>query len=652
MRYVRKLFSVLIVLSVICSLMPMIVNAETEITYYGREALKAFDNSDELLYMYDQITDGIENSKTEISIYNGTDAVSEAELIMVYDAYMKDHAEHFWRDNGYSYSYNSETILSLKPTYLFSGDDLNSAKAQFETVVNEILSGIEPSMSDYEKELYLHNSLAERVAYTSSSNAHNAYGALVEGKAVCEGYSEAFQVLLHRAGINGYLVTGASINPATNSAEGHQWNAVEINDKFYYVDVTWDDQDSKLYHAYFNIPESVLTVDHALDILEYTMPACTSDDMFYFNVNGGKISELNVADVTDALDNTLNGTLYVEGGVDEFWAWLNEYISAVAGGKGVKGGFSYGYSSLGKEVKFYIKPSVEIIGASLDIGVDLTVKYYVELSYGYENSTMRFISQSGKVTEAEGVYDATGYYVYSYTGINPQCMSDNIDAELICDDLIIAKKYDYSVKEYCNNLVENGSADLNLTPQKYDKLKTLLADMLIYGAESQKYKNYNTDELADCYSWVNEYKSEFVLPEFVKSVTGNAGENKVKALGVHVSNNNKIYFKLILNDADLKITVNGTPVDKTTLIENSDGTFTYYSEKLYATQFKDVFEIILFDESNNVTSAVRYNVNAYINAKYNDATVGKLVKALSNYGESSLDYMDKSDDFNLDEDIL
>lgn len=73
-------------------------------------------------------------------------------------------------------------------------------------------------MSDYEKELYLHDKIVQIVTYNESANAHNAYGAFFDGVAVCEGNAEAFQVLLHRVGIRSYLVEGASINHSTGQS--------------------------------------------------------------------------------------------------------------------------------------------------------------------------------------------------------------------------------------------------------------------------------------------------------------------------------------------------------------------------------------------------------------------------------------------------
>ena len=192
--------------------------------------------------------------------------------------------------------------------------------------------------------------------YIESANAHNAYGAFVDGVAVCEGYAEAFQVLLHRVGIRSYLVEGASINPSTGQSENHEWNAVEIDGNFYYVDVTWDDQSEYLFHAYFNVPESVLTRDHAINVMAYETPECNSSDMFYFNVEGGIINDLNVSDVSAAFNGGYNGEIYLNSN-DDFFTWFDSNVYNIIQEIGIANNVAYyGYINLGNEYKIIFTP--------------------------------------------------------------------------------------------------------------------------------------------------------------------------------------------------------------------------------------------------------------------------------------------------------
>ena len=318
---------------------------ESAAGYYGRAALASLPNSEALIYAYDKMCEGVEKSSAEIGVYDGENPITADELKVALDAYRRDRVEHFWLGNSYSIAYNSKTVVSVKPTYIMSGEALSAAKADFLSEADEILLGIKSDMSEFEKELYLHDALAERITYVDSSNAHNAYGAIVEGKAVCEGYAEALQYLLGRCGILSFIATGESNNPATGSPEGHAWNIVRIDGRFYHLDLTWNDQGERIYHAYFNLTESAITRDHKIDKTEYPLPVCNSNDAMYFAVRGGILpeGEPSVSEIAAMLKaGGLKASVYTEGDAESFISWYYDDIRSIANAADVTSSFSYG----------------------------------------------------------------------------------------------------------------------------------------------------------------------------------------------------------------------------------------------------------------------------------------------------------------------
>ncbi|MBQ8393614.1 MAG: hypothetical protein IJX51_07595 [Clostridia bacterium] len=319
--------------------------------YYCRQALLSLPDGEKLVYAYDKIVEGISTSSEEIDIYNGDDNITVEELQIVYDAYRRDHTEHFWLGNSYNYSYNSSTVVSIKPSYVMSGEDLSDAKLKFENAAYNILSGITPSMTDYEKEKYLHDTLASRVKYIESPNAHNAYGALVEGEAVCEGYAEALQYLLQRAGIQSIIVLGSSVNPSTGTSEGHAWNMVKIDGSYYHLDLTWNDQGANTYYAYFNVTDTIIKKDHQIDDTAYALPECSSMNQNYFQNEGALLYSYTVDSIAQRLkDNSLIARVYIPDGGSDFITWCSSNISSIALKAGVASSFTWSYSSIGDEV--------------------------------------------------------------------------------------------------------------------------------------------------------------------------------------------------------------------------------------------------------------------------------------------------------------
>lgn len=172
------------------------------------------------------------------------------------DAFFYDHPELFYIDLTKISLYVKSTSIGKKTTYTVSivpQDSSNYLSSNFnseaevdeaikkvEQIKNNIISNVS-NFSDYEKALKVHDTLVNLLDYSSSSNnSYNIYNALVEHKVVCEGYAKAYKYILDSLGIECILVSGNATN-STGKTDSHMWNYIKLNDKWYGVDVTWDD---------------------------------------------------------------------------------------------------------------------------------------------------------------------------------------------------------------------------------------------------------------------------------------------------------------------------------------------------------------------------------------------------------------------------
>ncbi|MCL2321379.1 MAG: DUF4358 domain-containing protein [Oscillospiraceae bacterium] len=128
-------------------------------------------------------------------------------------------------------------------------------------IINEVIS---KDMSDYEKELAIHDWIIDHIDYDDEANNHspdakpdpdndNPYGAIIHKKAICSGYSSTFQLFMDLLGIQCITVHGS-----TTTGDEHAWNMVQIDGNWYCVDVTWDnpagiDLTASVKHKYFNV---------------------------------------------------------------------------------------------------------------------------------------------------------------------------------------------------------------------------------------------------------------------------------------------------------------------------------------------------------------------------------------------------------------
>lgn len=329
--------------------------------YYGRTVLSGFDNSNALLFVYDKIAssmDDINNIieygtdyKIEIDISEDGYAVTPAELKTVIAVYTRDYTGHFWFNKSWSYSYylndKSIKIVTKIHMYCYAGrEETALAKQKYDSAADKLIAGITPDMPEFERELILHDRLADHIAYEDGDRVHDAYGALVNGKAVCEGYTKAFQYLLQRVGIQSFMVTGIG------NGGKHAWNIVRIDGRYYNVDLTWDDQESDIIYTYFNITdEEIKSLSHILDKeSEGFAPVCTSTDANYFAVYGGIFNEFS-ADDLGALIKT-NGKklhIYITGNMEEFQKDFEKNFVNMLTAAGINGVAECVYSPLGRE---------------------------------------------------------------------------------------------------------------------------------------------------------------------------------------------------------------------------------------------------------------------------------------------------------------
>ncbi len=244
----------------------------------------------------------------------------EAEIRLVLAAFAEDHPEIFWLQGSFSYTHAfGRTVLDL--TSLFSPEECLSMQAEMNRAVERLFGGITLQMDGFERELYLHDALLANCEYADreldSENAgegeypliYTAYGALVNGRAVCEGYAGAMRLLLRGAGIPVRKVSGRS------EGELHAWNAVQLGGEWYHLDPTWNDTEYGTVYQYFNLSDQQILQDHTISpdyrglteeelcgkadtppaSFNLSLPACTGESQNYFIRRGILITGMDAS---------------------------------------------------------------------------------------------------------------------------------------------------------------------------------------------------------------------------------------------------------------------------------------------------------------------------------------------------------------------
>ena len=301
-KIVAFVLSVIMMLSV-----PLItVNAaEYEIQFYtetlsqnglsvsngSSDSLKGYLGSD-----YDNFVEYLKkeliNCTEQINVYSYNLPYTAEVVDAVADLILNGLPEVF-HVSAISIGYYGSSFYFIKPNYQYTKAQYTTMCNAIESASSAILTGVKgnSSLTDVQKALLIHDRLAVHCEYEYqnyldeklTADSYSVYGALVKKQAVCEGYAKAYMYLLDKVGIDSYICSSSQLK--------HAWNIVEIDGKYYHVDVTWDDPvwdiSGRVEHTYFMLSTYALkTVDggaHSANDFDTTPTSTAYDDFFWKN---------------------------------------------------------------------------------------------------------------------------------------------------------------------------------------------------------------------------------------------------------------------------------------------------------------------------------------------------------------------------------
>lgn len=131
--------------------------------------------------------------------------------------------------------------------------------------------------------------------------------------------------------------------------------------------------------------------------------------------------------------------------------------------------------------------SADILGTYVNLGGDIELNYAVQLDEGVDIQDVKlrtvFLGVEKYLTATESDFNGV-YYTFTLEGINPQCLGDEIDAELYIGDKKVDELLDFSVED--NMLLLKKGSDL--TDEQDDLIDALLA----YGKASEAYTEHTS----------------------------------------------------------------------------------------------------------------------------------------------------------------
>ncbi len=184
-----------------------------------------------------------------------------------------------------------------KGRILFTKEDRKKGKKLKKEVEKALKKIIKKGMSDIQKVKAIHSYLIKNCTYDTNlfssftydgkviknpneddEDMRTAYGAIVKKRAICTGYASAFNIMALKSGLKSIMVSGTV--RGDGKWQGHCWNAVKINGKIKYIDVTFDDplsidyknpfkhliNNKKVYTRYLLKNASAMKKEHKWDV--------------------------------------------------------------------------------------------------------------------------------------------------------------------------------------------------------------------------------------------------------------------------------------------------------------------------------------------------------------------------------------------------
>ncbi len=208
----------------------------------------------------------------------GKYGISLDQASAVWKVFGDENSIFYWLDIFFFYDdVNGEFYLLVDPAYA-SASVRKQANAAIEKMALECDGYLSGLTSETERALTIYDYLVDKIDYAyeadgetveTESWAYNIAGGATKGLGVCECYAETYAYFCGLFGIECLNVVGyADFNgyEYIDENDGHAWNYLQLDGKWYAVDATWGDDPTYNDRNYFGVELSEYNDTHIVDL--------------------------------------------------------------------------------------------------------------------------------------------------------------------------------------------------------------------------------------------------------------------------------------------------------------------------------------------------------------------------------------------------
>ena len=275
-------------------------------------------------YCYDCLTsfeqlayDAIKDCLTHLIPSWNCGSIPQETIQKAYDCFLMDHPEVFWTD-GYTYvtSYVNNSISGRRVEFTYNMDKTAIAEANndiYQSLLAIVLETGSISAS-YETVKAIYDYMVRNCTYDELNLDQSMYSVMVNKSGVCASFAKAFEFIMQCLEIPCTVVYGRLTQSSgmLSTTIGHEWNIVQLDGKWYHVDITSGlaisaDQGYPDYRFLCTTTEEICRTH----IIENPVPVpdCSSNDLEFFHLHGMTVDTYSRQNVAQAMLNGIeNGT--------------------------------------------------------------------------------------------------------------------------------------------------------------------------------------------------------------------------------------------------------------------------------------------------------------------------------------------------------
>lgn len=300
MNFIKKIVAVLCVM--------MLAGCEDVI--FSESAPSAKSDETKTGVSDDDIFSGIVESLENMSMVSEYSCIVDADRTeKIINTIREKRPELFWI-TGFTTTYLSKkTKIEIDVMNGYNTEELETMYDDIVASADELIRQIPAPLDTYGTVVFVHDYIIRNCEYHTEGAESgeyglwsSAYGCLVDGQAVCQGYAEAFQYIMNRLDIECGICRGFA------KGNRHAWNYVNIDGDYYWIDLTWDDPISEygeigeIKHTYCLIDDKRLMYTRTIDNDRDFIPQCNAMHSNYFVRNGTYLTSYSDIAVTDILN--------------------------------------------------------------------------------------------------------------------------------------------------------------------------------------------------------------------------------------------------------------------------------------------------------------------------------------------------------------